>query len=347
MERHTQTFGRFQLPEQIGVVENVGLQLPVVSPDGEQILYLRLNAPAVSPMTLLGSSDPADTPAEGTLAVWLRPARGTNAGRRLSSQRWAHSAAWSASGRAIAYVVNEPPGSRIVHRDLASGHETSLGVPGAVNCLPRFDGDDSTLMFCSGASASGPFRIFRQKAGEDSAVALTPEGQHCVLPVLSEAGGRVVCARADGYSLHWARASAEGTADLGDTIGDSDGPGALALWAGITEPVSPDRTSFLFYEAASGRIAVYDAATKRLARHRAGSVAACWIDKESVALATPDGLFVVNAFSGVSLSLMSGAWVPARFVPESRTLVVLGKGPASGRLTVFAIAFEPPEKEKS
>lgn len=347
MERHAREFGRFRLPEQVGVVENIGLQLPAVSPDGEQVLYLRLDAPAVSPMTLLGSSDAADTPGEGTLTIWLRPARGTSAGRRLSTQRWAHSAVWSASGRAIAYVANEPPGSRIVHHDLASGRETSLGVPGAVNCLPRFDGDDRSLLFCSGASAAGPFRVFRQCTEGEPAAALTPAGQHCVLPVLSEAGGKVLCARASGHSLHWARAGVEGTADVSDRIGNGDGPGVLALWAGIAEPVSPDRKSVLFYEAGADRIAVYNAADKRLARHRTGSVAACWINNESIALATPGGLFVVHAFSGVSLSLMSGAWVPARFVPESRTLVVLGKGQTSSRLSIYAIGFEPPEKEKS
>ena len=107
------------------------------------------------------------------------------------------------------------------------------------------------------------------------------------------------------------------------------------------------RTSFLFYDASEGRIGVYDLASKRLARHRAGSMAACWIDQETLALATPDGLFVVNAYTGISLPLMSGAWVPTRFVPESRTLVVLGKGPSPTRLAVYTIAFDPVEREKS
>jgi hypothetical protein len=242
-------------------------------------------------------------------------------------------------------VVNAPPGSRIVHRDLATGRETSLGVPDAVNCLPRFDGDDRSLLFCSGASAAGPLRIFRQRIEEGPAVVLTPDGQHCVLPIRSEADGTVVCARMDGYSLHWARAGLTGTTDLSGAIGDSDGPGLLALWAGITEPISPDRTRFLFYETAADRITTCDAVSKRLAQHRTGSVAACWIDNDSIALATSGGLFVVDAFSGVSLSLMSGAWVPARFAPESRTLIVLGKGQASSKLSIYTLAFEPPEKE--
>ena len=200
MERQSKLFGRFKLPEKVGVVENLGLQLPVVSPNGEHILYLHLDAPSVSPMTLLGSDDPSATPKEGSLAVWLRPLKGTAPGRQLSSQRWAHSPVWSASGRTIAYVVNEPPGSRVIHHDLATGHETPLGVPGAINCLPRFDGDDHSLLFCSGTTADGPFRIFRQTAGEGPPVALTPEGQFCLLPVLSEDAGRVICARRRGLA---------------------------------------------------------------------------------------------------------------------------------------------------
>lgn len=346
MERQSRLFGNFKLPERVGAVENVGLQLPAVSPDGTQILYLRLDAPAVSPMTLLGSADPADTPAEGTLAVWLRSLEGTAAGRRLSSQRWAHSPVWSPSGQAVAYVVNETPGSRIIHRDLAGGRETPLGVPGAVNCLPRFDGDDNSVLFCSGPGASGPFRVFRQVVGEGPAADLTPEGQHCLLPVMSAAAGQVVCARAEGNSLHWVSASLAGMTDLVGPVGESEGASPLSIWAGVTEPVSPDRASYLFYEADGGRIAVYDVAGKRLARHRSGSVAACWLGSDTIALATSDGLFAVNAFTGVNLPLMSGAWIPARFVPGSRTLVVFGKGPASSRLSVYRIAFEPPDKEK-
>jgi len=345
MDQHSRLFGRFKLPENVGTVENVGLQLPAVSPDGAQVLFLRLEAESVSPLTLLGSGDAADTAAEGTLGVWLRPLKGAAAGRRLSSRRWAHSPAWSPSGRAAAYVANEPPGSSIIHVDLSTGREVVLGLPNAVNCLPRFDGDDRTLLFCSGPGASGPFRVFRQAVGEGAAAALTPEGQHCVLPVFSRPGGQVVCARADGDSLHWVQAGGEGMVDLIGPVGEAAGAGSLAIWAGITEPVSPDRAGFLFYEPAGDRIVAYDVEGKRLARHRAGTIAACWMADDGIAIATPDGLFVVNAFTGVSLSLMSGSWIPARFVPESRTLVVLGKGPARSRLSIYQIVFEPPVKE--
>lgn len=345
-ERQHQLFDSFKLPEKLGTVDNLGLQLPAVSPDGTQILFLRLDAPTVSPLTLLGSDAPGDTPAEGTLSIWLRPLKGTGGGRRLSSQRWAHSPIWSASGQAVAYAVNEPPGSRIVHVDLTTGRETVLGLPEAVNCLPRFDGDDRTLLFCGGPGPSGPFRVFRQVVSAGPPVPLTPEGQHCLLPVMSRDDGRVLCARADGNSLSWVQAGPAGVVDLAGPIGAA-GAAALAVWAGITEPVSPDRASFAFYQEGADRICAFDVEGKRLARHRMGSIAACWLDHEFMALATPDGLFVVNAFTGVSLSLMSGSWIPARYVPASHALIVLGKGPTPSRLSIYQIVFEQQERKKA
>ena len=57
-ERHVALFGDFELPRRLGSVENVNLQIPTISPDGNQMLYLRTDRDFLSPMTLLGSTDP-------------------------------------------------------------------------------------------------------------------------------------------------------------------------------------------------------------------------------------------------------------------------------------------------
>jgi hypothetical protein len=106
-ERHARLFGDTDLPRRIGAVENVGLQIPRVSPNGRQMLYLQTDQDYLSPLTLLGSPDPQHTPPEGSLSVWLRPVEGAALGRRFSPQRWAHSPVWSDTGDAVAYVVNE------------------------------------------------------------------------------------------------------------------------------------------------------------------------------------------------------------------------------------------------
>ena len=171
---------------------------------------------------------------------------------------------------------------------------------------------------------------------------MTPAGQNCLLPAMSEKSGAVFCAVSEGDSLRWARANPAGVEQLFGPLAENQGLAALAVWDCITEPVSPGRTSIAFFEPAADRISFYEAAGRRPPRQRQGSIAACWMTDECAAIATSDGLFAVNAFTGVSLPLMSGAWIPVRFVPASRTLIVLGKGPARNRLAVFQMVFGPP-----
>ncbi|MEP0843652.1 MAG: hypothetical protein HRF43_13190, partial [Phycisphaerae bacterium] len=257
---------------------------------------------------------------------------------------WAHSPVWSPSGRAVAFVVNEPPFARIVHLDLSSGDETLLGLAEAVHCQPRFDGDDRTLLFSAGPAGRGPFRVYRQRVGEGPPAPLTPEGRDCFLPLLVDDRGGVICASNLQGPPRWVRATLEGATDLTTAISGEGPEAVIGVCAGVAEPVSPDRRTFAYYDAVEGRVAVCDFAGRRTARHIRGSIAACWIDPRILAVATPDNLFAVDAFSGVRVALMSGAWVPARFVPASRTLIAFGlrgKGAAPTRLTIYRMVLEP------
>ena len=337
-QRHLDLFGNFDLPRKIGTVENVRLQVPVFSPDGSQLMYLRTDQDELSPMTLLGSA--AHTPDEGTLSVWVRPAEGNGAGRRLSSGRWAHSAVWSNSGRSALYVVNAPPGSTIVHLDLASGQERRLGVAGAINCLPRFSARaDETVLFCTGKDPNGPFRVARQSLRESEPTLLTPEGTDCVLPIQPDRAGKLLCARSAGERLNWALCGPEGVADVAAECGSSRRPEMLAAWAGIAEPLAPDGRSLVFYDPLQDRICIYHASDRRVVRHRSGSIAACWLSKDAVALATDRGVFAVNTVTGLSPALFDGTWIPARYVPATRRLLLLGRDSAV-RFSIVEVVFK-------
>lgn len=338
--RHVQLFGDADLPRKIGTVEAIGLEVPKVSPDGRQILCLRTDRDAVSMMTLLGSPDPQHTPSQGTLSIWLRPVQGAATGRRVSRQRWAHSPVWSDSGQAIAYVVNEPPASRIVHLDLVAGKETLVGLADAVNCLPRFDGDDRTLLFCAGKRIDGPLRVYRQGLDDAEPTALTSDGADRVLPVLSATGGGVLCAEASGENLTWTQSTAAGGGALAPPWGLSARPAMLQTWAGVAAPLSPNRESLLFYDIKQDRICVLHLAERIVRRHRARSIAACWLDDRAIAVATPDGVFAVNTTTGLSLSLFSGQWIPCRYVPADRRLILLGRQ-TPRRFAIWEVVFKP------
>jgi hypothetical protein len=341
MEQQRRLFGDFELPRRVGTVENVGLQLPTVSPDGRQILCLRADGGSPAQMSLFGAVAGADASDQAVTSVWLRQLEGAAPGKCISKNRWAHSPVWSDSGRALAYVVNEPSGSHIVHLDSQTGQENILGVPDGVNCLPRFDGDDRTLLFCAGPSADGPLRVYRQTAGEGDPQALTPEGMDCLLPVAVDADGRLLCGRVEGDALNWIRFAAGHVEELAHNAGPGQRPYVLQAWAGVPVPPSADRRSFIFYDGGRDRIGICHTAESTVRMHRQGGIAATWLDDHTIALATSEGLFAVNTGTGASVSLLSGAWIPARFVPSDHRLLLFGKADSRSRLSIYEILFKP------
>jgi len=338
-KEHMRLFGDFKLPRKIGTVENVGLQVPVVSPNGARVLYLRTDRETISPLTLLGSPDPADTPREGTLSIWIRPTAGRVSGRKVSQRRWAHSPVWSRSGKSIAYVVNDPPVSFIVHIDLAANRETVLGLPDAVNCMPRFDRDDRTVLFSAAKSWPGPFRVYRQTVGQSDPIALTPEAFDCLLPLATDPAGEVLCAKVQPDQLSWVQCTPSSIIILASAVGLPERTMMPQVWAGIASPLSPDRTSMLFYDTLQNRLCVLDRREHRLSRHRPRSIAACWLSNRAIAVATAENVFAVNTETGLSPQLFDGQWIPCRYVPSTRRLILLGRH-SPRRFSIMEIEFK-------
>ena len=333
-----QLFREIAVPRKVGTVATVGAQLPTFSPDGSQMAYLRTNQAMIRPLTFLGSSDPQDMPSDGTLAIWLRPTRGAATGRRLSPEPWAHSAVWSDTGRSIAYVVHEPPSSSIVHVNLFGDQRTRLGVVGAVNCLPRFDGDDGTLLFCAGPSSSGPFRVYRQHVGEAKPTPLTPIGMDCVLPIRSDAGSSVLCARLAADALQWVTADPIAVTEQVTQAGAGRRPTWLNAWAGIASPLSPNRESVLFFDTVQQRVRIWHVADRRVRGHRLGTIAGCWLSEDVVALAAENALLIVEMNGGILMSLRGSSWIPRQYVPSARRLILLGREGAS-RFSIHEMTF--------
>ncbi len=337
--RHRQRFGDAELPRRVGTVKNVGLQLPVISPDGRQLLYLSTDQPALSPMTVLGADDPNHTPPDGGLSVYLGSVGGAR-NERVSSERWAHSPIWSPQGRALAYVAHHADQTRIVHVDIASGQRTDLGVPGAVNCLPRFDQNDTTLLFCTGPSANGPFQVARQSIGQTAPDLLTPTGYDCLFPIRSDGRGNVLCAAVNSDHLDWVRAGPDGTSVISPDWGTARRPGLLQTWAGIGDPLSPDGASVLYYDVMRDRVGVLHIEQKLVRWHRRGTIAGCWIDDQTVALATREAVFVVNTTTGMSIGVFNGQWIPVAYVPAKRRLLLLGADTPQ-RFAIWEVVFTP------
>ncbi len=340
-ERHLhRQFGEAELPRHIGTITSIDLQAPRVSPDLRQTLYLRTDRGRVNPMTLLGSTRPAHTPEKGMLAIWLRSTNGTELGRRLSPERWAHSPVWSHSGRAVAYVVNEERKGRIVHIDLATGRRTAMGLANRIHAMPRFDHDDMALLFCVAPAVDRPFRVYRQRPDDARATPLTPEDDDCVLPVRTFHGDGVLCARAEGEKLRWVIYARNNAEPIDEIWGMSTRPGLLQAWAGIAQPLSADGKRVLFRDSAAGRVRLLDVERKAASDLPAGSRSACWLGDESVAVATPDLLSVWTTDAEASLGVAGGQWMPCRYDRGKHRLIMLGAA-SPGQLAIWDVIFTP------
>lgn len=350
-DQHAAAFGDFELPRQIGAVENIGLQLPRISPDGGQMLYLRSDLTEVSAMTLLGSPDPAHTPAEGVLSVWLRPTEGSGFGQRFSTGRWSHSPVWSPDGRAVAYVAAQEHGTLIMHKDVAGGYERPIGIPGKINVMPAFHRHGRAVLFCVGDRVEGPWRIYRQEPDQTEPIPVSPQGMDAVLPVM--AAGELessVFGVVSGGKLSWARLQGDSVSILADNVAPGSRQHLLLPFACIPEPVSDRGHAFAFYDATSNRVLVCSTEEGRFNRHRPRSIGACWLGPEAIALATvggsnvrgePDYLFAVQTETGVSLPILNGRWLPARYVPRERRLLLLGEENPR-QLSVVELVFRTP-----
>lgn len=333
-------FQASELPRQIGVVENCGLQIPAISPDGRQMLYLRSQGPRPSMAMLLGG----DPPTEGSLSIWVRPIRGALAGKPLSTQQWAHSPAWSQDGTAVAYVAHDDRGSAIVHVDMHTGRQTSMGLPQGAHCLPRFDTDSRTVLFCRAKSVDAPFRVYRQILDETEPVPMSPEGMECILPLRTGQGGAVLCAKVDADQLHWVWANPTGTQAIGAAWGGSGRMEALQAWAGVSQPISADGTAVLFYDSGRDRMSVLHLNERVLRQHRPASIAGCWVDAHTIVLATPAAIFLTDVATGQSVQLLSGTWIPGQFTPADSRLILLGRESQSS-FAVWEIVSKPTSRQ--
>jgi len=173
-------------------------------------------------------------------------------------------------------------------------------------------------------------------------VALTPPGADCIFPVLSDGVAGVLCAQIEGEHLNWVKCGLRGIVEVAPQWGRSAHPQLLQTWAGIAAPLSPSRGAVLFYDLVRDRVCVLHVAERTVRRHRPGSIAACWVDDDAIALATPDGVFVVNTATGMSVSVFNGQWIPGRFLPATNRLLLLGHD-TPHRFAIWNVAFKPQE----
>jgi hypothetical protein len=335
---HLERFGNADLPRRVGTVENIGLQIPRIDPTGRQLLYLRTDQSGINPLTLCGAAPPENA----HLSIWRRDVAGDALGVCISAAYdWAHSPVWAPDGSAIAFVATTIKGTTVVHHDLRTGAQTRLGVPGQLNILPRFDRTPTALLFCTGTDPTGPFQIARQQVTERVPTILTPPGTSLLLPVMTDGQAQVLCAQPDGQHLRWVQAHAAGTNALTSTWGRAPVPNPLQTWAGISQPLAPDAASLLFFDSLRERLAVLHIPDKLVRHHRRGTIAGCWIDPTAIALATRDGVFIVHAETGASVSVFNGAWIPATFRISDHTLILYGQE-SPRKFAIWEVSFHPP-----
>lgn len=324
-------------PKRVGSVENNGLELPRCSPDGRWLAYLHIEGPPPPPQIRLAG--PRSTPAEGSLQLWLKPVAGDDPGRRMSEERWVHSAAWSPDGQSLVYVVNDPDGaSRLVLHPIA-GQPTSIGVAGRRNCIPSFAPDGKSILFCVSPVEEARFELHRADlpGGRPASLGDRPIfGQH---PRMTPDGQAVYYFEAGQSGLQlWRHRVRGGGGDLLlDGCGPPDPLASFHALECVVDPMNSDG-SFCLFDATAGRIVGVSSDGRSSRGHRENTVAACWIEPSLFVLATEQDLFLTSAASGLSHTLLNGSWLPVRYRPADQTLILLGRA-TNERFAVWQLVF--------
>ena len=299
----------------LGEVDNSGLQLPAVSPDGKWVVYLssRSDRPIEREALFTGRG-------LETMALCVRPAAPGAAARVVC----ASGAAWptfTADSRRLLFVAYGATGRcDLGIHDLAEGttDRKSLGL--AHMMMPAAEPAGDRVAVVAPGRQADTWRVHVADLAGGKVEAVCPpaeEGESQFWPQWT-ADGRIVYVVACGgrTSLaQWAPGRLPPTSLSALRL-----PAALVglhqSFAAVSGPLSPDGARWACYEPAQDRIVLVSLADGARIELPAGTQAGCWLGAARYVAAggAEMRLFEVSTASP-SVRLMRGAWLPSGATP--------------------------------
>ena len=312
--------------QSLGDVANSGCQLPVVSPDGKWIAYLRNRAVGPIELEALFTGKGLDS-----TALYVQPVA-PGAAPQLVCSAGAGWPAWSPDGGKLAFIAYGEAGRCDVGiHDLAAGTTRRVTGPFKRMMMPAISPDGKRLAVVVPGATLDRTRLHVLMPGGAPPVACpaesdqtqqlwplwTPDGQ--ILYLLRQ--------RQRTWLARW-RPGGSRPQRLWEISMMPSRMGMIQIFAGLGRPLSPDGGRLAYYDYANDRdrivlLNLFDGEREDLPP---GTRFGCWLGSGRFLAASDDEMILHTSSSAEAIRLVPGRWLPRWGAVEGGQFVVCEAG---------------------
>ena len=331
------THVRFTL-QQLGRVPNSGLQLPVISPDGGWIAFLRISGS--SPVDPAATFDGHGLERVGLSIRQLVP----KAEPRLVCDSGVAWHCFSTDGSELIFIRYTQPGTcEVGLYEVASGQTRWLRPELPRLIMPALEGSGGRL-----AAVSYSVSI------EDARVHVIDLDTGLAMPVPKEDeyGPQLWPCWQDEQTLLYLKCTSftiylkawRPTNSLAELLSELDASGssrsALSHRVSLGSALSPNGRRLAYYESAADRIIIADFARGTSRRLKPKTRAGCWLDDQYFLAATDQALWLIGPTENYS-RILDGRWLPRWGDGQTGEAILCGAGPSLGVFELVKLKLLP------
>ena len=302
------THTRVQI-EPVGEIPNNGLQLPVVSTDGEWIAYLDFH-----------SDQPIDLEAlftgRGLQSMSLKIQSLTAGGSvRTICDSGAAWPAWSSDSKRLVFIAYDGFGQcKLGIYDLPTATARLVSISHKHAIMPAVSPSGRQVAIVAPGDVAESFRLHVVDSDTGKLIRTCPTD----LPASKQlwpqwaSDGRIIFVHAQGprsWLAQWLPGGFPPDRICEIRIPDSQ-PAIFQSLAGLPGSLSPDDAHFAYYDTAADRVVLIRLRDSRRTQLPTAIRAGCWLDSQRFAAADDNELRLFSISSAPSALLTHGLWLP-------------------------------------
>jgi Tol biopolymer transport system component len=308
----------------LGSVPNSGLQLPIVSPDGRWITYLRADPDeGIYSDALISGKKLAN------VALVVRGLHGDTEERVVcaSGAGWG---VWSPDSKRLLFIVYDGAGGCALgtHDMLtARTHRRDVGFKHMIMPAISPTGRELAAVTFSQQPDQRRLSILNLETSTFRPNPPPEKVQGALWPQWIDDRTLIYLKSNDGgMFLHKWTLEQENPKRLYQINAPNAIDQTFQIFAGIAAPVSPDGRKLAYYDTAADHIVLLDLATGERRGLKPHTRAGCWLGHKIFAAATDKELLLGFIGTAVQKSVLRGGWLPRRGNPATNQIVLCTRG---------------------